>query len=105
MQTDTGIFMYILKSCIKLNLQNLSDMADLPGIDQDLTFSKEIAAQMLEYKANRYIIDFFLFVKNCTSTYCSSLLGSFTDDSFVNFKLNDVAHCCKCRCLPPSAIT
>ncbi|KAJ7390150.1 signal recognition particle subunit srp68 [Desmophyllum pertusum] len=34
-------------------LQNLSDMADLPGIDQDLTFSKEIAAQMLQYKAHR----------------------------------------------------
>lgn len=34
-------------------LQNLSDMADLPGIDQDLTFSKEIAAKMLQYKAQR----------------------------------------------------
>jgi len=31
-------------------------MADLPGIDQDLTFSKEIAAQMLEYKAYRYTV-------------------------------------------------
>ncbi|XP_068732077.1 signal recognition particle subunit SRP68-like [Montipora capricornis] len=34
-------------------LQNLSDMADLPGIDQDLNFSKEIAAKMLHYKAQR----------------------------------------------------
>lgn len=31
-------------------------MADLPEIDQDLTFSKEIAAQMLEYKAHRYTV-------------------------------------------------
>lgn len=35
-------------------LQNLSDMADLPGMDEDLTFSKEIAAKMLQYKALRY---------------------------------------------------
>ena len=29
-------------------------MADLPGMDKDLTFSKEIAAKMLQYKALRY---------------------------------------------------
>ena len=29
-------------------------MADLPGMDEDLTFSKEIAAKMLQYKALRY---------------------------------------------------
>lgn len=46
-------------------LQNLSDMADLPGIDQDLTFSKEIAAQMLEYKAYRclYVAHSYLLAK------------------------------------------
>ena len=44
-------------------------MADLPGIDQDLTFSKEIAAQMLEYKAHRYIeedsVAFCMVYKEC----------------------------------------
>jgi len=29
-------------------------MADLPGIDQDLTLSQEIAAKVLQYKAQRY---------------------------------------------------
>ncbi|RMX59028.1 hypothetical protein pdam_00022032 [Pocillopora damicornis] len=34
-------------------LQNLSDMAELQEIDQDLLFSKEVAAQILECKAHR----------------------------------------------------
>jgi len=41
-------------------------MADLPGIDQDLTFSKEIAAQMLEYKAYRYCLKYFSFFSSST---------------------------------------
>ena len=65
-------------------------MADLPGIDQDLTFSKEIAAQMLEYKAHRYIdtyiagvdcssffVCLILSVRNDTSAHYNSLLWSF----------------------------
>ncbi|XP_067044030.1 signal recognition particle subunit SRP68-like [Acropora muricata] len=34
-------------------LQNLSDIAELPGIDEDLNFSKEIAAKLLQCKAQR----------------------------------------------------
>ncbi|XP_022780603.1 signal recognition particle subunit SRP68-like [Stylophora pistillata] len=34
-------------------MQNLSDMAEIPEIDQDLSFSKEVAAQILECKAHR----------------------------------------------------
>ena len=29
-------------------------MAELPGINEDLTFSKEIAAKILQYKAQRF---------------------------------------------------
>jgi hypothetical protein len=31
----------------------LTDIAELPGMDDDLEMSKEIAAQILEYKAYR----------------------------------------------------
>lgn len=46
-------------------------MADLPGIDQDLTFSKEIAAQMLQYKAHRcmQIVVIKLNVAPCSNIY------------------------------------
>ena len=37
-----------------LIFQNLSDIAELPGIDEDLNFSKEIAAKLLQCKAQRY---------------------------------------------------
>ncbi|KAM7429566.1 signal recognition particle subunit srp68 [Porites harrisoni] len=46
-------------------LQNLTDMAELPGINEDLTFSKEIAAKILQYKAQRclFVAHSYLFSK------------------------------------------
>ena len=39
--------------CLFLAFQNLSDMAEVPHVEEDLVIMKEIAAQTLMYKAYR----------------------------------------------------